>query len=51
MEHMQLPVTLTQLGITPSAENLNILMDYLIPATALTQDDRPRLQAALDLIA
>lgn len=51
MEHMQLPVTLTQLGITPSAENLNILMDYLIPATALTQDDRPRLQMALDLIA
>ena len=51
MEHMQLPVTLRQLGITPSAENLNILMDYLIPATALTQDDRPRLQMALDLIA
>ena len=51
MEHMQLPVTLRQLGITPSAENLNILMDYLIPATALTQDDRPRLQTALDLIA
>lgn len=51
MQHMKLPVTLTQLGIVPTVENLNTLIDYLIPATALSEDDRPRLQSALDLIA
>lgn len=51
MQHMKLPVTLTQLGIAPTVENINTLIDYLIPATALSENDRPRLQRALDLIA
>lgn len=50
MRHMHMPLTLAGLGIEPSKENINILMDYLIPATALTEADRPRLADAMKVI-
>ena len=51
MRRMHMPMCLSDLGIAPTEENLQILMDYLIPATALTDEDRPRLAEALAAIA
>lgn len=50
MQHMKMPVCLSDLGILPSEENLQVLIDYLIPATALTESDIPRLEEALSII-
>ena len=47
MNHMQLPTTLAQLGVEPSAENLQLLVEYLIPSTGLCSADEPRLRQAL----
>lgn len=51
MRQMNMPMCLADLGIAPTEENLQILMDYMIPATALTDADRPRLAEALASIA
>ena len=47
MQHMNLPTTLEKLGIEPSRKNCVVLIDYLIPATSLSEADKPRLEAAL----
>lgn len=47
MSHMQLPTTLTQLGVEPSEANLQVLVEYLIPSTGLIPADETRLRQAL----
>lgn len=50
MAHMELPTRLSQLGMEPTPENLRLLVEYLIPATALSPADEPRLREAIDEI-
>ncbi len=47
MAHMQLPTRLPDLGFEPTPENLQLLVDYLLPATGLSPADEPRLRAAI----
>lgn len=47
MAHMGLPVTLRQLGIPTTEKTVEILTDYLIGATGLTDADVPRLRNAM----
>lgn len=47
MAHMQLPTRLADIGLAPTPENLQLLVDYLIPATALSPADEPRLREAI----
>ncbi len=50
MEHMNLPTTLRQIGFEPTDANIRLLLDYLIPSTALTVQDEPRLLEAIGQI-
>lgn len=47
MRHMQLPTTLPQIGFDPTPEHIQLLVDYLIPGTALCAADEPRLREAI----
>ena len=47
MRHMRLPTTLPEIGFTPNEENLQLLVDYLIPGTGLVPQDEPRLREAI----
>lgn len=50
MRHMGLPTTLPEACFDPTEANIQLLVDYLIPATALTAEDEPRLREAIALI-
>lgn len=50
MQHMKLPTTLPELGFTNNDACIALLMDYLVPATALSDADRPRLLEAIQFI-
>ena len=50
MKHMQLPTTLPEICFTPTQENLDLLMNYLIAGTALSDADRPRLLTSINEI-
>jgi len=50
MEHMGLPTTMAKVCFDPTEENIQRLIDYLIPATALSAEDEPRLREAIALV-
>ena len=47
MQHMKIPTKLSEIGFTTNESNIRLLLDYLIPATALTAADEPRLREAI----
>lgn len=50
MRHMNLPTTMPEVCFEPTEENIQRLVDYLMPATALPAEDEPRLREAIALV-
>lgn len=50
MKLMGLPTTMKDVCFEPTEENVQRLVDYLIPATALSAEDEPRLREAIAMV-
>lgn len=51
MQHMGLPTRLPEIGFTVNEANVQLLVDYLIPSTALNPEDEPWLRESIAQIS
>lgn len=51
MEHMSMPLNLPQIGFEPTKNNIQLLLDYLIPNTSISPDNLPKLKDAIEKLA